>query len=52
MLTQVHELSEMLFKVQSGKVGDEFANLLMEAEGDFVSDEWQDNGDNIFGGAA
>lgn len=52
MLTQVHELSEMLFKVQSGKVGEEFGNLLLEAEGDFVADEWQDNDDNGFGGAA
>lgn len=52
MLTQVHELSEMLFKVQSGKVGDEFGALLMEAEEDFVADEWQINGDHCFGGAA
>eukprot|EP00354_Favella_ehrenbergii_P007467 CAMPEP_0170466514 /NCGR_PEP_ID=MMETSP0123-20130129/10445_1 /TAXON_ID=182087 /ORGANISM="Favella ehrenbergii, Strain Fehren 1" /LENGTH=84 /DNA_ID=CAMNT_0010732661 /DNA_START=802 /DNA_END=1056 /DNA_ORIENTATION=- len=33
MLVQVHELSEMLFKVQAGKVDEDFAGaLLMESE--------------------
>ncbi len=30
----------MLFKVQAGKVGDEFGDLIMEAEGDYVSSNW------------
>ena len=33
MLTQVHELSEMLFKVKAGKADEEMGHILLEDEG-------------------
>ena len=37
MLTQVHELSELLFKVQAGKLGEELDGMLQGADGEEFS---------------